>query len=146
MALGGDGFMAQAVPLTGREHDGGRGKTGKANAITLGLGAGNWEGPTSCWLLLTWIPWPPRGGLAAHGGGHHNRASLILHPSDGTAGDMGSRETWCREGLGSGGPMAGATIECQALQSCSVWGHGKYSRVQLLQGCWSSASGFFQVS
>lgn len=59
---------------------GGRGETGKANAITLGLGAGNWEGPASCWLLLTWIPWPPRGGLAAHGGGHHNRASFISPP------------------------------------------------------------------
>lgn len=47
MALGGDGLMAQAVPLTGREHGGGRGETGKVNAITLGFGAGNWEGPAS---------------------------------------------------------------------------------------------------
>lgn len=55
----------------------GRGETRKANAITLGLGAGNWKGPASCWLLLMWILWAPRRGLAGHGGGCHNRASFI---------------------------------------------------------------------
>lgn len=37
------------------------GEIGKANTIILGLGAGNWEGPASCQLLLTWFLWPPSG-------------------------------------------------------------------------------------
>lgn len=121
MALGGDGLMAQAVSLTGREDGEGRGETGKVNAITSGFDAGNWEGPTSCWLLLTWIPWPPRGGLAAHGDGHHNRASFIPPPLSWDCRGHGDHRD-----LVQGGawflvvPWQGPPLSARALQSCSV--------------------------
>lgn len=125
----------------------GRGEAGKANSITLGLGAGNWEGPASCWLLLMWILWPPRRGLAGHGGGCHNRASFIPPPLSWDCRD--NREH--RDGVQGGAwcpvvPWQRLSLSARALQSCSVRGHGKYCRVQFLQGCWCSASGFFQLS
>lgn len=49
---------------------GGRGETGKANTVALGLGAGNWEGPASS-------PGHQAGGLAGLVDGRHQRASFI---------------------------------------------------------------------
>lgn len=123
----------------------GRGETRKANAITLGLGAGNWKGPASCWLLLMWILWAPRTGRSWR---RMPQQSLLYPPIPqlGQQGQQGAQRLGAGRSLVPGGAMAESITECWALQSCSVQGHGKYSRVHRPQGCWHSASGFFQLS
>lgn len=145
MALGGDGLVAQAAPLTGREM-GGQGRDWKGKHC----GSWCWELGGSCILLAS----PHVGPLATKGGDW-----LVMEvdattepPSsppplscdcrdNGEERDSVQGGAWCLEV-----PWQGQPLSARALQSCSGRGHGKCSRAQLLQGCWSSASGFFQLS
>lgn len=94
MALGGDGLVAQAVPLTGREIGGAGERLERQTSWFLVLGTGR--------VLLP-------AGFSCHQGVDWQVMEVDAtteppsspHPSAGTAGTMGSTETQCREELGA---------------------------------------------
>lgn len=113
VALGGDGLVAQAVPLTGREHEG-QGKDWKGERHHLGSWC--WELEGSCILLAS--PHVDPLGTKERTGRSRRRMpqqSLLYPPTPqlGLQGQQGAQRLGAGRSLVPGGPMAGSITECQ---------------------------------